>query len=73
MGKRFQRRLFFWFWFHFSESPRQLDKNLRRKIIVLNTCKQVNFMTPATLRAKNSCLRSPGSIKVLYWIFSQPY
>lgn len=39
------------FWFRFLELHQQLDKNLRRKTMVLEACKQVNFMTTATLRA----------------------
>ncbi|OXM84021.1 IS1595 family transposase [Paenibacillus rigui] len=39
------------FWFRFLELHKQLDKNLRRKTMVLEACKQVNFMTTATLRA----------------------
>ncbi|PFM63299.1 hypothetical protein COJ48_17490 [Bacillus cereus] len=40
--------------------------------MVLETCKQVNFMTTATLRHKKPLLRATGSIKVFYWIFIQP-
>jgi len=29
----------------------QLDKNLRRKTMVLEACKQVDFMTTATLQS----------------------
>lgn len=35
----------------FLELQKQLVKNLRRKTMVLEACKQVNFMTTATLRA----------------------
>lgn len=47
------------FWFRFLELHKQLDKNLRRKTKVLEACKQVNFMTTATLRAyKNQLIES---------------
>ncbi|MNW27231.1 hypothetical protein D3C74_40210 [compost metagenome] len=39
------------FWFRFLEMHKQLDKNLRRKTMILDACKQANFTNTAKLRA----------------------
>ncbi|QGR00228.1 IS1595 family transposase [Paenibacillus psychroresistens] len=38
------------FWFRFLESHKQLEKKLRRRTMVVESCKRPNFTTTATMR-----------------------
>jgi hypothetical protein len=38
------------FWFRFLESHKQLEKKLRKRTMMLESCKRPNFTTTATMR-----------------------